>query len=118
MGAEGQHGSVAAWEHFHGNREWGVRASAKHRDFFTSVTVVIPFSWFPRAWRNFQTMEGMVGATGFELELLSGRDPDQSRRGEPAGEILSAAKDPKRWWALQDSNLRLPPCEDGTLPLS
>jgi len=22
------------------------------------------------------------------------------------------------WWALQDSNLRLPPCEDGTLPLS
>jgi hypothetical protein len=23
-----------------------------------------------------------------------------------------------RWWALQDSNLRLPPCEGGTLPLS
>jgi hypothetical protein len=22
------------------------------------------------------------------------------------------------WWALQDSNLRLPPCEGGTLPLS
>jgi integrase len=24
----------------------------------------------------------------------------------------------KRWWAQQDSNLRLPPCEGGTLPLS
>ena len=23
-----------------------------------------------------------------------------------------------QWWALQDSNLRLPPCEGGTLPLS
>ena len=23
-----------------------------------------------------------------------------------------------RWWALKDSNLRLPPCEGGTLPLS
>ena len=22
------------------------------------------------------------------------------------------------WWAVQDLNLRLPPCEDGTLPLS
>ena len=22
------------------------------------------------------------------------------------------------WWAQQDSNLRLPPCEGGTLPLS
>jgi hypothetical protein len=22
------------------------------------------------------------------------------------------------WWALQDLNLRLPPCEGGTLPLS
>jgi integrase len=30
----------------------------------------------------------------------------------------SPAKRLKRWWALQDSNLRLPPCEDGTLPLS
>ena len=25
---------------------------------------------------------------------------------------------PSRWWARQDSNLRLPPCEGGTLPLS
>ena len=24
----------------------------------------------------------------------------------------------KGWWAQQDSNLRLPPCEGGTLPLS
>ena len=24
----------------------------------------------------------------------------------------------KKWWAVQDLNLRLPPCEDGTLPLS
>ena len=24
----------------------------------------------------------------------------------------------EQWWALQDSNLRLPPCEGGTLPLS
>jgi hypothetical protein len=24
----------------------------------------------------------------------------------------------KNWWAQQDSNLRLPPCEGGTLPLS
>lgn len=23
-----------------------------------------------------------------------------------------------KWWAQQDSNLRLPPCEGGTLPLS
>ena len=24
----------------------------------------------------------------------------------------------KGWWAVQDLNLRLPPCEGGTLPLS
>lgn len=24
----------------------------------------------------------------------------------------------EKWWAQQDSNLRLPPCEGGTLPLS
>jgi hypothetical protein len=40
-------------------------------------------------------------------------------RALPGGrhESIMADKDEK-WWAIQDSNLWLPPCEGGTLPLS
>ena len=33
-------------------------------------------------------------------------------------DCVEPAKLLKIWWAQQDSNLRLPPCEGGTLPLS
>jgi len=43
----------------------------------------------------------------------------RARRGEkPRGPRILKESGGLRWWAQQDSNLRLPPCEDGTLPLS
>ena len=35
-----------------------------------------------------------------------------------AGRMPHKRVDPRRWWAMQDLNLRLLPCEGSTLPLS
>ena len=43
-------------------------------------------------------------------------DPDWTQAGPNLMVLCPQAID--RWWALKDSNLRLPPCEGGTLPLS
>jgi hypothetical protein len=43
-------------------------------------------------------------------------DPNGTRIGPRSSGCCSQAVE--GWWALKDSNLRLPPCEGGTLPLS
>jgi hypothetical protein len=38
--------------------------------------------------------------------------------GSPSNDLRKLLNLIRLWWAQQDSNLRLPPCEGGTLPLS
>ena len=50
-------------------------------------------------------------------EAAAFAEASASQAGEPSRRDILRPAD-QGWWALQDSNLRLPPCEDGTLPLS
>jgi hypothetical protein len=52
----------------------------------------------------------MVGRTGFPATVFGGRANVSVAR--------NLVPDLIKTWAVQDSNLWLPSCEDGTLPLS
>jgi hypothetical protein len=52
------------------------------------------------------------------LARISYRTAQALLRNHYVRALLGFAKLLILWWAQQDSNLRLPPCEGGTLPLS
>jgi hypothetical protein len=60
----------------------------------------------------------MVGAAGFGFENYWRRLRREVNSGDEREDAGLEEVGLVRWWALQDSNLRLPPCEGGTLPLS
>ncbi len=75
----------------------------------------------PCAARRSRVAMGGPGASGADCESFEvggcGGEGGRVKVAERADDLSGAAAE-GRWWAQQDSNLRLPPCEGGTLPLS
>jgi hypothetical protein len=83
-------------------------------EFYRSARFFVPTAMLVFVWLRLQPVRGQP-RTGRRRERIT------TTRHWPQRQPHCTDKSCKLlilWWALQDSNLRLPPCEGGTLPLS